>query len=376
MKPHYFSRSASDTDDGCGRARFWNTVFGDRGLESTEPKDALEFGTYIHKGMEEIWTTGKISLETYDFKGLPADMALVGRGLLYAYYNTVYQRYKQEGWKLLYSEQECAAQIGVSPVAKRPLILLAQPDLLLQHEETGIVRYVEIKTTKLLSADYIESWRYAPQLAAGFECVWQTLGIQVDDFVMQLMYKGTYYKDEGRWASVFTSAWRKAFVEDAKQENFHDWMWSAKRPASWKGWERINLIDAYAAGDFTEERWLGWLLAQGALEEQCPETPPMVFNKKMVEAWMRYKCKREGEIADVTHEVFDTEDYGGAGSPDTLAEVFPQKFLKCRPVMGFPCNFLSLCWNPMEEKNPLQSGKYSWRQPHHKTEAEALEGSH
>ncbi len=372
MKPHYFSRSASDTDDGCPRARFWNTVYGGRGLESTEPKDALEFGTYMHKGMEEIWKTGTINVHLYDFKGLAADMALVGRGLLYAYYTTVYQRYKQEGWKLLASEQECAAQIGISSVHHRPLILLAQPDLLLQHEETGIVRYVEIKTTKILNADYIESWRYAPQLAAGFEAVWQTLGVQVDDFVMQLMYKGTYYKDEGRWASVFTSAWRRD-ISNVDGEPL--WQWSPKRPQSWKGWERVNLIELYESGEITESWWHEFLKSQGTLEEQCPETPPMVFNKKMIQAWMNYKVKREGEIADVTHDVFDTEDYGGVGSPDTLAETFPQKFLKCRPVMGFPCNFLSLCWNPMEEKNPLQSGRFCWRTPHHKTEKEALDAS-
>jgi hypothetical protein len=342
VKPHYFSRSAADADDDCPRKRFWNTIYGGRGVDTTEPKDALTFGTAIHKGVQEIWETGNIKVHEHLFEGQSEEMALIGRGLLFAYYTTVYQRYKQEGWKLLYTEKECAALLGYSPVKKRPLILLAQPDLLLQHESTGVVRYVEFKTTKLLTSDYLESWRYAPQLAAGFEAVWQTLGIQVDEFVMQLFYKGTYYKDEGRWASIFTSGWKK------------DSLYSAKRPASWKGWTRALPTDW-----MPEAHWHEICRNQDELSGVCPETAPMIFNKKMVENWLEYKRRREGEIADISEDT-------------TIEEVFPQHFLKCRPVMGYACPFLSLCWNPMEEKNPLMSGKYMWRMPHHATEAEAL----
>jgi hypothetical protein len=366
LKPHYFSRSAGDTDDNCPRARYWNTVYGGRGLESTEPKEALLFGTEMHRGLQTIWETGNLKVQEFFQTGFPEDLAWVGRGLLYAYYSTVYRRYQLEGWKLLHAEQECKAHLGFSP-GGRELILLAQPDLLIQHESTGLVRYVEAKTTKVLDAAFMESWRYAPQLAAGFEAVWQTLGIQVDDFVMQLFYKGTFYKDEGRWASVFTSAWRrvkKGFQVGLLKEklDFDDYEWSPKRPTSWKGWERVDL-----PGTVDETVWHEFLLKHGALEEQCPETPPLIFHKGMVEAWIEQKKLREGEIAD-----WDSHD---DIIPAHVPTTFPQKFLKCKPYNGFPCNYLSLCWNPTETKQPLLSGRFKWREPHHKTEAEALDGT-
>jgi hypothetical protein len=364
-KPHYFSRSAADTDDGCPRARFWNTVYGGRGLESTEPREALLFGTEMHRGLQEIWTTGNLKVHEYFQEGFPVDLSWVGRGLLYAYYSTVYRRYQAEGWKLLYAEKECRATLGFSP-GGRELVLLAQPDLLIQHEDTGMVRYVEAKTTKTVDSDFLESWRYAPQLAAGFEAVWQTLGIQVDDFAMQLFYKGTYYKDEGRWASVFTSAWRRPLKEPKMPEtdDISNYEWSAKRPSSWKGWERVDL-STLECGSFSEAIWHETLLKMGSLEEQVPETPPLIFHKGMVEAWLEQKRQREGAIAD------NSEDL----SSEDLIWTYPQKFLKCKPYKGFPCNFLSLCWNPTETKQPLLSGRYKPREPHHKTEAEALDGN-
>jgi hypothetical protein len=365
LKPHYFSRSAGDTDDNCPRARYWNTVYGGRGLESTEPKEALNFGTEIHRGLQEIWTSGNIKVHEY-FKDF-GELGQVGRGLLFAYYSTVYKRYQAEGWRLLYAEKECRATLGFSP-GGRELILLAQPDLLLQHEETGIVRYVEAKSTKVLGNDFLESWRYAPQLAAGFEAVWQTLGIQVDEFVMQLFYKGTFYKDEGRWASVFVSAWRRPHPSLVGE-----FEWSYKRPQSWKGWERVNPIE-----HMPESAWHEMLFKMGVLEEQVPETPPMIFHKGMVSSWMEQKARREGEIADASAKLEDNWINGGTQHVDPLVVRdlnFPQKFLKCKPYQGYPCNFLSLCWNPTETKNPLLSGRFTWRQPHHKTEAEALDGT-
>jgi hypothetical protein len=362
LKPHYFSRSAGDTDDNCPRARYWNTVYGGRGLESTEPKEALNFGTEIHRGLQEIWTSGNIKVHEY-FKDF-GELGQVGRGLLFAYYSTVYKRYQAEGWRLLYAEKECRATLGFSPVG-RELVLLAQPDLLLQHEETGIVRYVEAKSTKVLGSDFLESWRYAPQLAAGFEAVWQTLGIQVDEFVMQLFYKGTFYKDEGRWASIFVSAWRRPLkplcldIETGGPVEVPEvvYEWSAKRPTSWKGWERVNPCDV-----MPEAEWHSRLLAMGTLEEQVPETPPMIFHKGMVESWIEQKRNRESIIADSV----ERENFVGD---------FPQHFLKCKPYQGYPCQYLSLCWNPTETKNPLLSGRFTWRTPHHKTEAEALDGT-
>lgn len=356
VKPHYFSRSAGDTDDNCSRQRFWNTVYGGRGLESTAPRDALLFGTLCHKGIQEIWETGNLNVFLHKFEGFSEQMQWIGRGLLYAYYTTVYQQYQAEGWKLLHAEKECKALIGVSPKGLIPLVLLAQPDLLLQHEETGIVRYVEVKTSNTIDSAYLESWRYHPQLAAAYEAVWQTLGIQVDEFVMQILYKGTYYKDEGRHASVFTSGWQAP-----------DGHWEAKRPQSWKGWFRYDIADVMAESD-----WHEILKKSGGLQEQVPATPPMIFHKGMVEAWLEQKRIRESEIADT---LYAESSEGLDGSLTCGAhETFPQNFLKCHPYKGYPCNFLSLCWNPTEAQAPLQSGKYGWRTPHHQTEKEALDG--
>jgi hypothetical protein len=338
MKPHYFSRTAADTDDDCPRHRYWSTVYGGRGLETNEPKENLDFGTAAHRSLQSTWEQ-KPLVGVYDNFSLP--LRWVGEGLAWAYSSSVYPRYREEGWKLLHAEKEVQAHIGFSPKG-RELKLLAQPDLLLQHEETGINRYVEGKTSKLLTPAYFRSWRYNPQAAAGFEGVRQTLGIKVDDYVIQVLYKGTYDKEENRWLSEFVPAWYNPFLEK----------YAAKRPKNYANWKRVALEDVKVS----PTEWFAGL-DKHLLAQQVPETPPMVFDQKMVQGWLAARCKREGEIADT--------------DPDNR-EAFEQRFKKCSPVMGFECPFLSLCWNSTEEKNPLANGKYRWRTPHHKTEEEAL----
>lgn len=361
MSDHYFSRSARETDDTCPRRRYWETVHGGRGLSPASDARELLLGSAVHfllaytwsevKNLQEMegWQYAGETLEgTYtealsalhasceEWPRLSAQDQWLVQCLFRAYVVHVLPRYLAE-WDVLYVEQELRLTRG-------ELILLCQPDVILRNRRTGRVRYLEYKTTKLLTGAYIESWRFSPQLAAGKAAALETLGLQIDEAVMGFFDKGSESHKGDYWNSPFTSYWEKG------EER------SAKRPQYFKGWSRFTPSER-----FTVDAWVDQLPVEIVLG-QMPESMPVEVDDRLVEAWLDESFGREAIIASSARYPTSFRDAGD----------FPHRFKQCRPVIGRICPFLDLCWNPTLEADPLASGLYVPRTPHHRAEREAL----
>jgi hypothetical protein len=361
---HYLSRSAADQDDICRRKRFNSTVLLGTGVSpagSEAPE--LAFGSCIHLGPQTIWATGG-DLEAADerivaspyYAGLMDAHKFLVRCLSYAYGLTTYPRLKQH-WKLIACEREVQYTVGTSS-SGRAIILLAQPDLLLEHKATGLVRYFEFKSTKLLTDRYLRSWQKAVQLVAGALAVKETLGITIDQFEVSFFYKGEAAEDY--WRSPFTSAYT-AYVDGEVK-------YATPRPQKYKGWERFNLHESTFRNN--PRAWVEKLMEidPNLLPGQLPSVE-VSLDRQQADAWTRQLAIREREIADFV------EWYARGEALDLLQreldETFKQTFSACLPAMGADCPFYGLCHNPGAAQHPLRHG-YQHRTPHHETEARAL----
>jgi hypothetical protein len=342
----------------------------------------LDFGQVIHEGVYTLWTTDDLEAavraakETPHFLALSDAWAFLAECHLRAYALVVYPRLRAAGWALLAAEEELPLKVGVSPLG-RILYLLVKPDLILVNESLGgMKRYQEFKTTRLLTPQFIEHWRHNVQLGGG-QAAYREAGVDIDSVQVPFFYKGE--QGDGYWRSIYTSAWRTRVASNDRSNDAleYEWKYSAKRPTSWKGWERF---DVYCSG-ITPTEWVNILLriAENEVIDVMPSTDPLAFDQRLTRDWLEQLQFREGEIADFAAELDallrEEVTYGRDVSASVASlknRVFPQNFEQCVPVVGHTCPAYDLCWNEGAAKNPAGTGLYRRRTPHHKIELDAL----
>jgi hypothetical protein len=376
---HFFSRSAREDDDTCKRKRYWSTVWGGRGLSPAGDARELLFGTSLHWALAQMWRTvmerqveGDYSTEVFpdeecarvdgllqqedEFMRLGPDDQWLIRCLFRAYVVHVLPRYLAE-WEVLHVEVELRLTRRAWPGGPT-LVMLCQPDVILRHRQNRRVRYLEYKSTKLLTAAYLESWRYSPQLAAGKAAAKHTLDLDIDEAVMGFFDKGSESHNGDYWNSPFTNCWEKVNEDLTVQR-------SPKRPSYHRGWSRFNPRERYQS----PADWVDEVPVEVALG-QLPESMPVEVHDDLVRDWVNESFWREGEIYQ--WEGDPDRDIDPATHAEFLAMSFPHNFRQCRPVIGRVCPFLDLCWNPTSRNAPLANRLFVPRTPHHRAEREAL----
>ena len=112
------------------------------------------------------------------------------------------------------------------------------------------------------------------------------------------------------------------------------------------------------------EGWIEWLLENepDAVANCFPRTQPIFVNYDMMNGFLRQRNFREKMIAEA-------KDMPHLSQQQILDEVFPQNFSECEAQWG-ACPYLECCWNKQVNKDPVRSGMYKPRVPHHKMERE------
>jgi len=251
-----------------------------------------------------------------------------------------------------------------------PMKFACRPDQILRHRTSGKLAYLEFKTTSSVKAEWFRQWKRAPQLLATTLAVKETYGEDLDHCIVQPLYKG--WKSAERLESCFVYAWRNLTQPQPQ--------WAAKRPTSWKGWDRVR------ADEIGYPAWLG-CIGQEAIDSAIPATAPIFIDPGMVQRWWRQAKVREQEIFGTRDVLADIEE--GLTIDDLsneerqrlrkrrdqeLDRYFSQNFRECEPTWGKGCMFLNCCWLDHVGDAPAANG-YGWRTPHHEAElGEEAEG--
>jgi hypothetical protein len=157
----------------------------------------------------------------------------------------------------------------------------------------------------------------------------------------------------------------------------HSWFYpnpenKSGKSAIGKGWEPFNVWES----DISIKQWVE-MLASGSVQPECGD-----IIKQQVITPVEY-FRAEGEIGEAIEEVKAQEArIKGAvnlveiaiGQDDQteysslLSRYFPHVRKHCEFHFGGPCEYKALCWKPEVTQDPVGSGLYQIRTPHHEAE--------
>jgi hypothetical protein len=341
-------RSAADLDDKCGMAFWWNRIQDDIGIVPASEHDALTVGKEIHDDLQRIAEAEDPAEEA---EKIAAQVTQVPDGALPLAKEKAYRR---AGWAIafaLYIEPtirknwENVRVEGELILDRTPLWVPVTPDRVLRHkEQRGLYQYKEYKSSITANKNWLDSWRYSIQLQIGLKAIEEETGIKPGYAQIMALIKGD--ERDGRLRHPYT--W--GYYNSSTREWTHDY--AKARSSAW---------DLRPVWEFPEGI-SGWVKHCGneVAESQFPHTPPVTLNERMLNLWVARKQARMQQI-NIVRESCKVD-------PVMRNVFFEMRTNQCRPAFGAPCPYQMACWNSGVNKNPLGSGEYVKRTPHHEVE--------
>ena len=380
------SRSAVLANQDCPRYRYLGYHFGGLGIAKRKLAVPLATGIYTHEflgnllfGKSEDESAGlavdafrkglvdrELDLEAGDFQAWSAleQISLVeGLGRCYARIGLP----RLAGYKVLEVEREDSNELcsGITWQSRNDA-LLEDPDgeLVVQSFKTkGTDRPEDVQ------AAYLEAQHDMQGLSEAW-AVEQRLGRKVLGIRMEWLLKGKRMFDEalGRYVqySPLIRAWR---TEGVVPEYAWRWAWKdeegRKKQLSWQRWKPFWVWEAMGVKEWLDMLGSGQVQPElgNPLEQQVVTMPLIYRTDEQVARWTRQVRSEEIDV------MCDLDCLALDGDPDTC---FPQHTRRCHDKFTFGrngCPFIPICHeSPQIAADPVGSGLYVVREPHHPVE--------
>jgi len=366
-------RTRTTTDWTCKKERFYLTEYGGTGIVSAKGKTELDFGTDIHDALAELArrvgaadVVGPLAREAYSRvreretvalgHQRATQLAAIAEGALRGYVRCVWPQVLQL-YDIVAVEQEVTYKLTDW------LTFMARPDLILRSKADGTYWYWEYKTTGQRVEDWLKQWPKAVQVHSAIVAAESTMGLKIAGCIIQGLSKGYKYKDDLR--SPFCEGWRYLGGSDVTYS--YTYMRS-------KGWERFATWDH-------PDGVAGWVegMPPDLLSDQFPRTQPIFLRRDLSDRFFNQLVIREEKIKKGVEyirmlakqaELDPTKQVEVELSiQNIMDEVFPMTFAQCTGRYGkYDCSMLEACWNPRVGADPVGSGLYVPRTPHHQLE--------
>lgn len=406
----YTSRSKGEQFLDCPRYGYLHNAYGGRGITKRATSVYLGTGSYTHVGMEVI------------FRNLQAKKPLNSALIDFAVKRAV-TKYQEEvsrrGFQLEDGEdkaneqyvlaEQCAlveafircASVRIIPdfisrfrildvereeiVQKGNIIIQGRLDVVLEQFDTGDIYIISWKTAAQWDKRQAKANEHDNQGLSETFVLEHRLERDkysrktVTGVIMIYMMKGKRYENEnipGRWEqrSPLIKGYRKLIgttYEYAgslfyrKEQNKSGWgrlgkgwepfdVWEDEEVGGVKGWiEKLNRMEAgstdHIAGSF-----------------RVPE--PYSRNQRHIDSWLRQTLAKEHAIQSGIQAVNTLVAQG-----EDLYVALDYHFEQRRKGCHYPndCEMVEVCFNSEIASDPIGSGKYVWRTPHHKAELAA-----
>jgi len=278
--------------------------------------------------------------------------------------------------------------------------LMIRLDLLARRRSAPTLAYFELKTTGWESAAWAEQWETDPQLALGTLGAKARFGMDVSELYIVTLQKGSRRRDkydpEGRKKQMTplcygycrpgnpplaTDDWLPAYewqndegeTKRASRQHKRRGIWELK-DSDWPVWQ------AYRAQDPAmppEEFWLRYLPAS-TLDSICTVLGPMNRQDQQLESLERSLAAEEARWQEIVWDLFAAQQpqppeghvagWASAEFQAYLDQKIPCSWI-CRPFgKEHQCEFVWICHRGEGWQDPIGSGKYKPRRPHHDPE--------
>lgn len=240
------------------------------------------------------------------------------------------------------------------------IVDMVKCDVILRRKSDGLLFILEFKTAKDTGMWWQQQWEHNTQVLANTQAIQEVLGEPIGGMLIEGMVKGRFAKDTQKGSPWFEKVIQhsplcyiyKDIVEGEAvySTRYHP---KAEKVAVWeemgvKAWVEAMTVDEL-----------------GTLFTPVPPIKPRALD---LLRWKQQTIYQERGIAADLAEIDEAEDEETAQR--LLAERFPKNDGHCHRYFGHPCPFEPLCFTSEVERDPIGSGRYVWRVPHHEQEME------
>lgn len=350
-------RSGAETDDQCGMKYWWNRKEGGKGLVPAQEEFALMVGRETHNDLAAVANMEDISPESIQLVINELTSALTEEDKNDQKKMEIL--YRRLGWLAgfaLYVEPTIRAtydNVGVEDeliLAREPLWVPFTPDRILRNRLTGRLEYREYKTTISSNQKWMQSWAFAIQLHIALAGINEELDEKCHFAQIMGLMKGYQSSSDHRWVHPYVWGYYNASSSkwSCEYQRGNDWV---PMPV----WE-------YPGGVVKWVQFCGEEIAR----TQFPHSPPVFLDERMLSGWIRRRLHRQQQINCIEQICQE--------NPVSRGNWFEMRTSRCRPGFGDQCPYLKLCWNAEDNANPMRSGDYIVREPHHDVEIIGVEG--
>lgn len=333
--PLLTDRTTITTDWDCARKRYWYKEFDGTGIVSVEEAQELVDGIAFHADMAAV-------AKGEDFPDAPdpgPDVPYQVRerwarrvGTRFAFKEWVWPGMLEQYGPPLATEAELILEHGHLWVA-------TTPDLIIPAGNEIIVDDYKSFSSWNVSA-WAAHWPFAVQMHVQLEAAEKEYGRKVKYGRVRGIVKGQ--------------------VKDGLLRHPYVWAYSDggdKWETDWKAGWVLRPTWEYPGGPEAWARSLGPEVGVSLF----PLSQPIFKNDRLLGQFLAQTERRETEVAS-------WRALPGPEKALILPRVFPQNFERCRPTGGHACPFLAACHNSTVGLDPLASGLYARRVPHHDLE--------
>lgn len=346
--PYITDRTSIEADEKCGQKRWWFLHEAGEGIVPVKEPLPLRDGIAIHEELAALLEKRELNLpqppeDETDQEAMESWARMVG--WLVAFHTWAWPEWFAPHYDIVAIEKEMVLDRGALWVAFTADIILRKK--IVTDKKPLVV--VDFKSVGWLTKEWAESWPFSIQMHLNQLGVEEEMEEAVSHAIVVGLSKGKW--DDGKLRHPYVWAY----------SNGEEWSEKYTRANGW------SLRPVWEYGSGGAEGVKEWVLRLGREIglSQFPVSQPVVFDRVMAEDLLMDRSLREREVELFFKELGDDFD------PHTSQRLtFPRRYSACRPSFGSPCPYLSACWNKDIGADPIGSGEYKRRTPHHTIEAD------
>lgn len=364
MAPWLVDRSRIQSYHDCKRLRYLKYHRDRTGLEKRSQSLALVNGSAIHQGLAQLLTGDEIDAVVArvcaDYKAATVDrddlvvaeqVALL-EGLLRAW-NIVRKPTFLADYDVVSVEQELAWPMGDA------IVDMVRCDALLRRKTDQLLFILEFKTVSAAGDGWLSQWEHNSQMLANTKAIEDLYKEPLGGILIEGLIKGRRAMDRASSSPFYGQYIQQSpLCYGYRLGAVYELAWSrgATKVASWD--------------EMPVSRWLTDVMTPEDLAALFASVPPIRPTNRDLDRWHAQTLIQE---TNIRRDIAILDEVLDVGNPalleHTLNARFPQNHNHCFRYYGYPCEFENLCFNAQVEEDPIGSGLYQRRTPHHPTEA-------
>lgn len=270
------------------------------------------------------------------------------------------------------------------------ILLMTRPDLVLQRRVDGVLVNTDFKTAGDMSVNWIAQWTDNVQLALGSQGTARRLGKEVPFACIHGLLKGArrrskmegdlprQYTGPKRQESLLCYGW---YRRPNPPFQIEDWKYSfnyvdsegANRTLKGKGYEWVGVWDHFTLPsdtDFTVIEYWVESLPEEIIKDMFLVVGPLETPRHLLKHYIPGVVEEEKLVLENLWKLHDARaEHGEPSEGFTLAldRAFPQSRSECYRYNNW-CTMLKICNEQVGMEDPVGSGQYELRRPHHEPE--------